>query len=198
MISAINGINGYISTYRVYSTQQVLTEQTRALLESFGVNTAGIRTEAEGQAALMQAINAGNAQNVRDSQNIQPQQPSFSGANPLMDALMKDAVALAQKVGAQISPNDDLNDILTAISNRITQLQTEAANNLQRLARVAEYQAEYLQLCELADNLRAAMPLQNDQKQSIDTSNTIETSMSGLANYNIVGMSIHSAHKIRN
>jgi hypothetical protein len=201
MISAINGINSFISAPNIYAAQLSLTEQTRSQLQNMGINTAGIKSEAQGQFALQQAASSQNSQNAQGAQGTQnaqnaQMQPSHQGGNPLMKALMEDALSLAQKVGANVSIGDDLSKVLSAISDRLTQLQTEAASNPQKLAQVTAYQAEYMSICELANSIQASMAASCTQKVQMDSS-AIQTSMTGLANYNLASMSISTSNKMK-
>jgi len=184
MLSSIGAINSLKTSYGSYAGNQALTVQTKFQLQSLGIDTSNITTESQGQITL-QAMQGGfSSQGVE--QTGQAQGSAASGGSSELDSLKDDAIALAEKVGVSVSSDDDINDILDAISDAITQLQTEAANDPQKIAEVQEYQAEYDTLCESISFAQASSDAATIQSTSL------QTSLSAMANYNIASLSISS------
>jgi hypothetical protein len=185
MISAIGSIGSTNSSYAI-SAQQNLTLQTKSQLESLGIDTANITTEAQGQAALKASQSSQQTQGTQQTQHA-------GGGNSAMKSLKEEAVALAQRLGVSVSSNEKLDEILDAIAQALSQMQAQAANNPQKAAQVAQYQAEYQSLCQSVSNIQSSMEASKAQSGA----SQIQSSMNALAVYNMASISVANSGKIK-
>jgi hypothetical protein len=178
MVGSISNIGSATS---ISSVQQPLTPETKSKLENLGIDTTNVKTEAQGK-AILQSVQS--SQQGQEAQNTQKPQKSH-GNNNALQYLKAQAEALASKVGASISSDAKLNDIMDAISQRIAVLQSEAANDPQKMVQVTQYQAEYNSLSQSISSVQIS-------EQSIAQAGTsqIQNSMNGMAIYNIASISI--------
>lgn len=168
MVSSINSINSSMMTSSVSSsTSNRLTEDTKKKLEALGVDTFKIKTESEGLSVLSQIKEAQAAQAVQ-----QAQKPD---SMPQMDNLREQIASLASKVGVSLSPDGSPSDAMIAISNAITVMRIQAANNVDKISKVDSCQAQY-------DAISSSLAVLESQKSS--TQNQITGGMSAIANYN--------------
>lgn len=189
MISAIGSLDSISSTYSLYAAQQALTPQTKSQLEMLGIDTSSIKTEADGQALLQSSQGSQQTQDTKQTQGTPQAKPAGGGADhAAFEKLKEEVVALAEKLGVSVSSSDKIDDILDAIAEAISKLETEAANNPQKMAQVAEYQAQYLSLCQSLSSLQASM--EASKAQAASGASQIQSSMTGLANYNLAGIAI--------
>lgn len=190
MVSSIGSIGSINSAYNVYGAQP-LTPQTKAQLEALGINTTNITTEAQGQAALKASQGSQQAQNTQQAQAPHHR----GGGNSAIKALVEEALALAQKVGASVSSNAKLDEILDAIADALSKMQADAANDPKKAALFAQYQAEYLSLCQSAETLKASMEASHNQ--AVSAAGMMQSSMDGLASYNMASISISNSDKLK-
>lgn len=186
MISSIGAVGSVNSSYSVYGAQQVLSPQTKLQLQSLGIDTTNIKTEAQGQTALQSSQNS-------QTQGTQQAPPSGGGGNSAMESIKEEAVSLAQRVGVSVSSNDKIDDILDAIAGALSQLQAQAVNDPQKAAQIAQFQTEYQSLCQSVSDAQSSQ--QNSSVQS--ASNQIQSGMNGLASYNIASISISNSGKLK-
>lgn len=192
MVSGISSI-GSISTS---NGQTPLSPQTKAQLEKLGVDTSKILTEAQGQAALQSAQKNQSSQQSESSQQAQSSQQSNQsqqpqeGNNSSMQTIKAEAQALAEKVGASVSSNAKLSEIMDAISEAIDNMKAQATNDPKKAEKVASYQAEYQVLNQTVSNMQASM------QATASGGSQLQSSLAGLANYNIASMSISNKSNI--
>ena len=190
MVSGIGAI-GNVGSNSSVSGVQALTPQTKAQLESFGIDTSNIKTEVQGQQALQSAQASQSSGSTQQSQQTQqPQQEQKSGGeNSAFAALKSQALELASKVGASVVQTDKLNDIMSAISNTLSNMQAQAVNNPQKVAQVQAYQSEFQ---SLSNSISSAQSSQAGQNQV--AGNQIQNSLNAMANYNIASISISNSN----
>lgn len=141
------------------SFSQKLTDATKKKLEYLGVDAGSIKTEAQGQTELKIAIQ-------KEMQKAQA--ANHGGSEAMIKAQAKD---LAYQVGASVSSNQKVGDILTKVSSKITELKQAAGTDETKLSKVYQYQSEYDAIASSYSNMKTAR-------------NQIATGMDGLANYN--------------
>jgi len=192
-MTSIGAISSVKSSFGLYAAQQQnLTAQTKIQLQSLGIDTTNIKTEAQGQTALESSQESQQSQSTQQTENNQQSKPA-GGDNSSADAIKEEAVALAQKIGASVSSNDELNDILDAISQAISKLQAQAVNDPQKAEQVAQYQAEFQSLCQSVSAMQSS-----NQESSVQTaSSQIQASMNVLASYNLASISIANSGKLK-
>ena len=188
MISAIGSVGNIYAPNGVNGAQQALSAQTKSQLQSLGIDTTNITTETQGQAALQSSQGSQQSQNTQQTQGTQ-QSSHAGGGNSAIQSIKNDAIALAQKVGASVGSNDKLNDILSSISQALSNMQAQAANNPQKLDRVNACQSEYQSLCQSISSVQSSMEASKAQSQA--GASQIQGSMNGLAIYNMAAMSMN-------
>lgn len=172
MVSSISSITSAISPISTAASSSTkLSDETKKKLESLGVDTTNIKTETEGLALLSQIQAAQQAQQAQQSQ--QPQGADSSMAQ--MENIKAQISSLASKVGVALSPNGNVDDNMTAISNAISAMKVQSTNNIDKVSKADEYQAQY-------DAISSSLAVLESQKSS--SQEQITGSMSALANYN--------------
>lgn len=158
-ISAIgNSSSGSISNN---SGSTKLTEETKKKLQALGIDTSNIKTEAEGQAALKEAMAKQAAANHHHD-------PSKSMSEKTIEDQAK---SLASQMGVSVGNNDTLDVILSNISNKIDELQSSAGNDQTKLADLNNYKAKFATLSDEFSQLTVSRSM-------------INNSLQGMANYN--------------
>lgn len=123
-----------LSTYK----GDELSVSTKMRLEALGIDPSSVRTEAQAQILIAQAEAALSQNNSGRQQQ---------GGNSSREQLVADAKNLAQKVGAQISDQDTLSDMIEKISDKIQTIAVNPSN----FEKVQGYQAELKDLAARAD-----------------------------------------------
>lgn len=164
-ISSISSSSATSST-STSSSAKKLTEETKKKLQDLGVDTTSITTEAQGQIALLQAL--------QQAQNRE--QAHHSGEkNEEMQSLKSAAISLASQVGVSVSSTDKLPDILSNIANAINNIQSQAGTDQTKLEQAQGYQNQL-------DAINASLANMQAQKQAAQAK--ISGSMEGLASQN--------------
>lgn len=193
MVSGIGAIGSIGSNFAISSLQQALSAQTRMKLESLGIDTSNIRTEAQGQAALQSSQSSQSTQQGQGAQKVQI--PVQGGANQsAIESIKAEAMALASKVGASVSSEAKLGDIMAAIAQALSNLQVQAANNPKKMAEVGKYQSEYASLNQSVSNLQSTMQPQHAQMPG---ASQIQSSLDGMALYNMASLYISNASSVK-
>lgn len=135
-INSISSMTSSVSSVSQASSTKPLTEETKKKLESLGVDTSQIKTEAQGQQKLKEVQDAQSAQ-ANSPQGQQQQQTMFQ-----MQSITEKVNALAAKVGVQISNQDSIEDIINNISNRVSQMTVQAGEDTKKVKEVSQYQTE--------------------------------------------------------
>lgn len=185
MVAGVGSIGNVGSSSSVSSVQQQLTPQTKALLESLGVDTSSIQTEAQGQIALVQAQ---NSQQSNDAQKSQGSQQSHQGGGnrEAFQSIKADAIDLAGKLGISVAQNSKLSDIMTSIAQALSTLQVQAGSDPQKLAQVSQYQSEFDAIGQSIQSLQSSI----QPSQASSGSKQIQNSMACLAVYNMASIAI--------
>lgn len=181
----VSGIGSIGSSLGINSIQQALTAQTRAQLQALGINTKNITTEIQGQAALQAAQNSQQTQSTQGTQESQKSQSSAGSNNSEIQAIEKQAKALASQLGVSVSQNAKLDDIMNAISQTLSSMHAQAANDPQKIAEVAGYQAQFNAISQVLTDIQSSMQASSSQNAS-----QMQASMSGLALYNMVSVNM--------
>jgi hypothetical protein len=144
MVSGIGSLSSIGSSFSASSTQK-LSEQTKAKLESVGVDTSGIKTESEGQQILKSSM---NAQGVNSAQNtdqankastiMQHNQP---GPPPAWVSIMKQN---------GITPTGKIDGDKTAVASALTNMNPAEAKSL-----ASQFQAAGLAVTAPNDSQKA-------------------------------------------
>ena len=119
-----------------------LSAGTRASLEALGVDTANIKTEAQGQEALRVA---------KVKATKKPHTTTSSEGS-----LKAEAKALATKLGASIPSDGKMEDILNNIKAKIDELIATAGKDPTKLSKIAEYQSQYTNLAKEFSNIQSS------------------------------------------
>lgn len=169
MTTEVNSINSTSATSSTSSTSSsntasnALTDETKAKLLALGVDVSNIKTEMQGEIALQQAQ--------------RQQKTQETAKNSQEDSVKSEALSLASEVGASVSSDATTSDIMSAISAKISELQSSAGADVSKMQQVAEYQQQY-------DSLSTSIASQQMQQAQM------ASSMNGLANYNKIFQNI--------
>ena len=134
MDNSINSISSMSSnaSFSLSSSSQRLTDATKKELEALGLDTASIKTEAQGQALLKTA----------KDQMAQKAQPS--GTEQVSESKMRSEImALASQLGVSASKLDDIDSILKSIKTKLEKMKAESVSDVDKTANVSAYQAQY-------------------------------------------------------
>lgn len=125
-LNVINSVSSAVSTIGQNSTNS-LSEETKKKLKALGVDVSKITSESEGQQALAEA-----------QAKQAPKQ-----AQPAQETIKTQVDSLASSIGVNVSNQDKISDILTKISNELSVLKAEAANDPKKLADLKGFQDKY-------------------------------------------------------
>ena len=179
MTGAINSINTGIyssASPNPFGNVQRLTDDTKTKLETQGIDTKNIKTEAQGQTALAQSGQTQQAQQ-------QPQSGEKSQATNgkvEIEALKAQATDLAGKIGIQVPSNAKLSEIVAAIGPVLDSKISAAGTDKNKIVEVQELQAEYDTISSSLSNIQA------ERQQSKQGSQTLNASLSNMAILNMV------------
>lgn len=138
-MSSINSLN-HIQSIAISSYKgEELSTTTKMRLEALGIDPSTVQSEAQAQILIAQAEAAQKQNNSGHQQ----------GGNSSEQELMSEAKTLAQKVGADVSSQDKLEDITSKISEKIQVM----ANDPSQQKRAQQYQAELTSILQRAENL---------------------------------------------
>lgn len=187
MVSGIGAIGSTGSSFGVSAVQSILTAQTRAQLESLGIDITNIKTEAEGQSALQSAQSTQQGQKTQKSHGAKGHKAG--GGNAASQAIKQETMALAEQLGISVPSDAKLSEIMDAISQAITDMQAKAGNDPEKIAQVAQYQATFQALGQAINNLQSSKQSSSGFQSG---ASQLQTSMSALASYNMASISIAS------
>lgn len=170
-VNSINSTNAASSTSSVSSTSissnQPLTAATKQQLEALGIDTTGIKTEAQGQAALFSA----------QASSSSAQKPEHKGGGG-MSEIKAQAQQLASEVGVSVSSTDKIDDILSKISDKISQLQAAAGNDETKLAQISQYQSQLQSISASMSSMQASHAQLSNSMSSMASYNKIYQNLS--------------------
>lgn len=131
-----------------------LTSSTKVRLEQLGINPETVQSESQARALIAQAEAAQKQQQNHEQQ----------GGNSSQQQLMSEAKTLASAVGASVSSQDTLKDIIGNISEKIQAMKSSNA----KLA--GEYQNKLTEIAQRAN------VIVNIQQNIFDSMNMISVS----------------------
>ena len=130
---------GAVSTYQ----NNTLSAATKQKLEALGIDPSSVTSEAQAQALISQAEATQHQQNANSENN--------GGGNSSEQELMSEAKSLATAVGASVSSDDTLDDIINNIDTKIQAMLNSGDENQFKLAQ--GYQSQLASLSERADTV---------------------------------------------
>ena len=143
MSSSISSLSsaqaGAVSTYQ----NNTLSAATKQKLEALGIDPSSVTSEAQAQALISQAEATQHQQNANSEHN--------GGGNSSEQELMSEAKSLATTVGASVSSDDTLDDIISNIDTKIQAMLNSGDENQFKLAQ--GYQSQLASLSERADTV---------------------------------------------
>ncbi len=143
MSSSISSLSsaqaGAVSTYQ----NNTLSAATKQKLEALGIDPSSVTSEAQAQALISQAEATQHQQNANSENN--------GGGNSSEQELMSEAKSLATAVGASVSSDDTLDDIISNIDTKIQAMLNSGDENQFKLAQ--GYQSQLANLSERADTV---------------------------------------------
>ena len=143
MSSSISSLSsaqaGAVSTYQ----NNTLSAATKQKLEALGIDPSSVTSEAQAQALSSQAEATQHQQNANSENN--------GGGNSSEQELMSEAKSLATAVGASVSSDDTLDDIISNIDTKIQAMLNSGDENQFKLAQ--GYQSQLASLSERADTV---------------------------------------------
>lgn len=170
-VNAISSMSGASFSSSSTSSSTALTDATKKQLESLGIDTSQIKTEAEGQQKLKETQATQASQSGQSAQGQQQQ----NGASSEIDTIKAQATDLASQLGVSVSDNDKVEDILENISTKLTEMTVQAGNDPQKLQELSQYESQFEMIGGEYLNLQA-------QKQA--SQGQLTGSLNNLANYN--------------
>lgn len=130
MAFSINSINVAGLTNIGFGTK--LSEATKAKLETLGIDTANIKTEAEGQAILKMA----------EAKPEETRKTHASQGYSSMESIKAEALQLASQIGVSVSGSDKIDDILDKISYKINELRVNTGSDQNKPDQINQYQSK--------------------------------------------------------
>ena len=128
-VSAVSLI-GYMNMLSSAYQGQKLSRATKAKLEALGVNTFGIKTEAQGRMKL-QEVNIDRSNRTEKSKK--------SSKTTKTDEVLEKARQLADDLNVSYSDSDTVDDILYKISSKVEKLMSDAQNDEAKQADAVYY-----------------------------------------------------------
>lgn len=145
------------------TTATALTSATKAKLEALGIDTTNIKTEADGQSALIAA------------QQTQKKAHANKSGNSSEQEIKTESKELASQVGVPVAEDDTTDTIISNVSEKISELQASAGDDEAKLAEVNQYQTQLETISSEYSQMQAS---------HAQLSNSLE----GLARYNKTSM----------
>lgn len=161
MSDSINAISANSSASQANSASSALNSATKKKLEALGLDPKKYTTEAAAQEAITEA--------QAKQQPSPPPKPDGTSFETIKTKVQD----LASKIGIAVGTNDKTADILTKISNQITELKSAAGTDASKLSAVNGYQSQYttisseLSQLESAKNMTGASALANYNKAAL-------------------------------
>ncbi len=137
-ISSIGSAAASLSTHKI----EELSSSTKQKLEALGIDPTTVTSEAQAQSLIAQA------EATKHQQNSGQQQ----GGNSSEQELLSEAKDLASKVGAAVSSNDTLDDIIDNIAEEI-QIMLNSGDQSQ-ISQAQGYQAQLAEISDRADSIQ--------------------------------------------
>jgi len=163
MVSSISAISSG-STAISGSSSTAITSDIKKKLQALGLDPSKYSTEAQAQAAITQA----------QAQQQPPQKPSGSKD----DSIKTEVQDLASKMGITAASEDKISDILTKISDKISELRASAGTDPTKQAEADSYEYQYT-------------TLSNDFSQKESSKSKLTGTLEGLANYNKASLALN-------
>jgi len=163
-VSSISSVSSASSASSTSSTS--LTDETKAKLKALGLDPSKYTSESQAEAAIATAQNSQNANS--SAKSGKPQNSEF-------ESIKSNAQSLASGVGVSVSKQDKVSDILSNVSAKLAEMQTEAGTDPKKLGDLEKFQASYNSISTSLSNLESKK--QAGQAQ-------LTGSLSGLATYN--------------
>ena len=137
-ISSIGSAAASLSTHKI----EELSSSTKQKLEALGIDPTTVTSEAQAQSLIAQA------EATKHQQNSGQQQ----GGNSSEQELLSEAKDLASKVGAAVSSNDTLDDIIDNIAEEI-QIMLNSGDQSQ-ISQAQGYQAQLAEISDRTDSIQ--------------------------------------------
>ena len=141
-MTSISSINS-ASAFMVACKTEELSSSTKQKLEALGIDPATVTSEAQAQALIAEAEAAKHQQNSGQQQ----------GGNSSEQELLSEAKDLASKVGATVSSNDTLDDIIDKIAEEI-QIMLNSGDRSE-ISQAQGYQAQLENISGRADSIQS-------------------------------------------
>lgn len=144
-----DSISSITSTKPISSSDSAsikLTNATKVKLEALGINTTNIKTEIQGQAALRTA----------EEKRKALQKLKTESANRSQEVIKTEAKSLAAQVGASVSDDDSVSDILIKVASKVNDLKASAGDDSTKQAEADQDQAKYEALANEYSSVQAA------------------------------------------
>lgn len=165
---SINSINPTASTSSIGASSstntQKLTAATKVQLEALGVDTTNITTETQGQAALKAA---------QANQEAHHASKGAHKGNSSMDSIKAEATSLASQVGVSVSNTDKVDDILSNISAKISEMQAGAGDDKAKLAQVQQYETQLEAISAEFSKMQSSQQQLSSSMSSMASSNKL-------------------------
>ena len=137
-ISSINSASAFMGACKT----EELSSSTKQKLEALGIDPTTVTSEAQAQSLIAQAEAAKHQQNSGQQQ----------GGNSSEQELLSEAKDLASKVGATVSSNDTLDDIIDNIAEEI-QIMLNSGDRSE-ISQAQGYQAQLESISDRADSIQ--------------------------------------------
>ena len=119
------------TTQSAKKEESTLSDATKKKLEALGIDPSSVTSESEAQQKIKEA------QAAQAAQNAQP------AADTSMKTVEDNAKSLASKLDISLEQDAKIDDIMDAISAKITEKKEEAGNDPVKKLVADNYQAEY-------------------------------------------------------
>jgi len=161
MTDAISSVSSSSSS-KTSSTSSVLSNDTKAKLKALGLDPTKYTSESAAQEAITEA---------QEKQQQKTAAPKSDGSS--FTTIKTEVQDLAAKIGITVGTNDKTSDILTKISDQITELKSAAGTDSSKLSAASAYESQYttisseLSQLESAKNMTGASALANYNKAAL-------------------------------
>ena len=145
-VNAVGSVNSSSSAAST-SSSSAISEDTKKKLQALGLDPSKYTSEAQAQTAITQA---------QAQQQSQQDGAKKSGGSGSFATIKTEVQDLASKMGVSVGNNDKASDILSNISDKISELQSSAGTDPTKLSELNGYQSQYTSISSELSQLEAS------------------------------------------
>ena len=157
---SVNAITSVRSSSVASSSSSALSEDTKKKLQAVGLDPAKYTSETQAQQA------------IKEAEEKKEGHKKAQGANPF-ETIKTEVQELASAMGLTVGGNDKISDIMSNISDKISELKSTAGSDQTKLSEIDGYNSQFttisteLAQMEAAKSMKGATALANYNKAAL-------------------------------